>query len=51
MRPGEWCYFGSGVRPAWGFLADWRDYGLRIALSNLRFNFAYWLGGFTSAKR
>ena len=33
------------------FLSDWRQYGLRVALWNLRFQIGYRIGGFTSAKR
>jgi hypothetical protein len=32
-------------------LYDIRRFGLRVALSNARFNLAYRLGGFTQAKR
>ncbi len=33
------------------FIHDVRHYGLRVALANVRFNLAYRLGGFTSARR
>lgn len=33
------------------FRYDIRNFGLRVALSNVRFNLAYRLGGFTSASR
>ena len=33
------------------FIRDWRDYGFRVALWNLRFEVGYKIGGFTSAKR
>lgn len=33
------------------FLRDARRWGLRVAVSNLRFSLGYRVGGFTSAKR
>lgn len=33
------------------FRYDLRNFGLRVALSNARFNVAYRLGGFTQASR
>jgi hypothetical protein len=33
------------------FVHEWKQWGLRVALFNLRWNFAYRLGGFTSASK
>jgi hypothetical protein len=33
------------------FIREWKEWGLKIALSNLRFNLGYWIGGFTHAER